>query len=321
MSKIPKIIHQTWKSKDIPDKYKDFVNSWKNLHPDWEYRLYDDDDCIHFVQAHYPQFLNAYLKLPTPVMKADMFRYLAVHQFGGVYADLDVKAFKSFNSLLTGNYDMIIGLEIDFNYTKSAKFAPVYKNFYSKWGIDKQYAQYCFMATPKNPILLKIVNSIVKDIDKIFHSNTQVNTIVKTGPGIFTKIIEKNKNSRLKILDLKLFGGIRNIILHYFFGVNKPHKESYVQHYELASWKNKDDIIYTLLSCVVLALLITIFIFFSYGIAYFNKCKKAKSKKCMTVLTYCKVKKILMILSSILLVLIFGILINFAVQDHGYWPF
>ena len=47
MSKIPKIIHQTYRTKnidDFPDLYKKCHDVVKELHPDFEYRLYDDDD-------------------------------------------------------------------------------------------------------------------------------------------------------------------------------------------------------------------------------------------------------------------------------------
>ena len=319
MSKIPKIIHQTWKSKDIPDKYKDFVNSWKKLHPDWEYRLYDDEDCLQLVKTYYPQFLNTYLQLPTPVMKADMFRYLAVHQFGGLYADLDTKAFKSFNELLTGDYDMIVGLEIDFNNLRFSKFNPIYKSYYKKHKVDKQYVQYAFLATPKNPILYEIVENIHKIKSK--KKNTHLDTFIGTGPAIFSRIVHANLHKKVHVLNVNAFNGITSILARYIFGINRPSKEAYLFHNEESSWKNKDDIIYTLLCCVVVALVITIFIFFNFGIIYFNKCKKVKSKKCIAVLTYCKIKKILMIFGTLLLVLIFCILINFAIQDRAYWPF
>ena len=51
MSRIPKLIHQTWKSYDLPEKYITLVDSWKKMHPDWKYKLYDDQDCIEFIQS------------------------------------------------------------------------------------------------------------------------------------------------------------------------------------------------------------------------------------------------------------------------------
>ena len=39
---IPRIIHQTWKSRDIPKHLRGYQESWLHKHPDWEYRLWDD---------------------------------------------------------------------------------------------------------------------------------------------------------------------------------------------------------------------------------------------------------------------------------------
>jgi len=50
---IPKIIHQTWKDRDIPEKWRRWQQSWKIYHPDWEYRLWTHEDIDQFVWRHY----------------------------------------------------------------------------------------------------------------------------------------------------------------------------------------------------------------------------------------------------------------------------
>ena len=112
---IPKIIHQTWKTKNLPVDFKNYSSAWKNLHPTWDYRLYDDNDCLFIVKKYFPQFLDTYLNLPIPVMKADMFRYMIIYQFGGLYADIDAEALKSFDDLIKKGDTMIVGTEIDFD--------------------------------------------------------------------------------------------------------------------------------------------------------------------------------------------------------------
>ena len=258
MSRIPKIIHQTWKSHDLPEKYIKLVNSWKNKHPDWEYKLYDDHDCIEFIQKYYNELFDTYQSLEEPVMKADMFRYLIVYHFGGLYADLDTEALKSFDELLNGNSKMIIGVELEFDNTILLKMAPVYNNFYKKNNLNKQYIQYCFLSEAKNPLLLEIAKEIARDKHKVFDSIKHANTIIKTGPGIFSKIVQKyiNNGYPIKVLDTKYFSGIRSAIKHYLFGINNPAKESYIKHYEMSSWRGQNDLVYTLASCLILGLLI-----------------------------------------------------------------
>jgi len=48
---VPAIIHQTWKSKDIPEKWKAAQQSCVELHPDYEYRLWTDDDGLELIKV------------------------------------------------------------------------------------------------------------------------------------------------------------------------------------------------------------------------------------------------------------------------------
>jgi len=316
---IPKILHQTWKTKEnLPVDFEKYSSTWKNLHPTWDYRLYDDNDCLLIVKKYFPQFLDTYLQLPTPVMKADMFRYMIIYQFGGLYADIDAEALKPFDNLINKDDKMIVGTEIDFDNLAFSKFNPLYKNYYKKHNIPVQYAQYVFLAEPKNPILYKILQHIKNK--KHVSGSTHTDTFLVTGPAIFSHIIHDNIKD-VKILNVKKFNGVTSIIGRYILGINNPSKETYTKHHEAASWKNRNDIVYTLLCCVILALFITFLVLFIFSIIYFNKCKGKTSKKCIEIIQYCRIKKIFIIISTILIVLCLAIMINFAIKDRAFWPF
>ena len=57
----------------------------------------------HFVKKFFPEFAAAYMSFEHPchVMRADLFRYLVLYKFGGVYMDLDGKCVKSFDQWWT----------------------------------------------------------------------------------------------------------------------------------------------------------------------------------------------------------------------------
>jgi mannosyltransferase OCH1-like enzyme len=57
---IPKIFHQTYKTKDISELYKAYQQKLLELHPDWEYRFYDDSDCKKIVTQYFPSFIPIY---------------------------------------------------------------------------------------------------------------------------------------------------------------------------------------------------------------------------------------------------------------------
>jgi hypothetical protein len=97
-----KIIHQTWKTDQIPAR--DFPHawqeSWKKCNPEWEYRLWTDDDNERLVRDHYPKFLDDFTTLERGVVKADVARALYLHMFGGLYADLDYICLKPFGGMI-----------------------------------------------------------------------------------------------------------------------------------------------------------------------------------------------------------------------------
>jgi inositol phosphorylceramide mannosyltransferase catalytic subunit len=93
--RIPKIIHQTWKTRDVPAAWAESVESWQRHHPDWEYRFWTDEDLARFVHDRHPWFLETWLDYPYAIQRVDSARYLILHTFGGVYSDLDIFARRS----------------------------------------------------------------------------------------------------------------------------------------------------------------------------------------------------------------------------------
>ena len=57
---IPQIIHQTFKSNQVPNSVRPMMQSWRRANPNWEIRFYDDEACSDFVQHEFPEYLNAY---------------------------------------------------------------------------------------------------------------------------------------------------------------------------------------------------------------------------------------------------------------------
>jgi len=114
--RIPKIIHQSWKDEHIPyDIYrKHWVDSWKLVYPDWTWKFWTDADNDALVRTHYPIFYRFYRSLTPNIKKADFSRFLYMHQYGGVYVDLDFMALKHLGPLLA-EYDVVLGKLSDDN--------------------------------------------------------------------------------------------------------------------------------------------------------------------------------------------------------------
>lgn len=86
---IPKLIHQTYKNFDIPDKWNQTYKSIRVWNPDYTYMFWTDENSREFIEGYYPWFLETYDSYPYNIMRADVIRYFALWHFGGIYMDLD----------------------------------------------------------------------------------------------------------------------------------------------------------------------------------------------------------------------------------------
>lgn len=88
---IPKIIHQTYKSRDLPPQFQASIDQLKAANPGWDYRFYDDSDIAKFISTFYGPHILKYYERINPQYgpaRADLFRYLLLYKYGGVYLDI-----------------------------------------------------------------------------------------------------------------------------------------------------------------------------------------------------------------------------------------
>lgn len=102
INKIPKIIWQTheWEEAEIPYDYKMASLTWKNLNPEWEYRYVSAEKRREQVKDYDQNILNFYDKC-SGISQSDIWRYIVLYQYGGVYSDMDSMCSMSLNNMLT----------------------------------------------------------------------------------------------------------------------------------------------------------------------------------------------------------------------------
>jgi len=97
---IPKIIHQIWVGpNEIPEKSKYFIQKIKQLHPNYEYKLWIDND------INSENFLNYkfIVKTSNYAQKADIMRYEILYRYGGIYLDIDFEILQNLDNLINGS--------------------------------------------------------------------------------------------------------------------------------------------------------------------------------------------------------------------------
>lgn len=98
---IPKIIHQTYKTNDIPKHWIEGSQKCQTLNPDYQYILWTDEMARDFISENYPWFLKTFDNYQYPIERADVIRYFILSHYGGIYIDLDDGCARSLDPLLT----------------------------------------------------------------------------------------------------------------------------------------------------------------------------------------------------------------------------
>lgn len=105
--KIPKIIHQIWLGPNSPPSFfYVFQQKLKNLHPDWEYKLWNEES---LEKLHLDNW-DLVEKSTNWGEKSDIIRADLLCRFGGVYLDDDIEPLMSLNELHE-KYDFYAGME------------------------------------------------------------------------------------------------------------------------------------------------------------------------------------------------------------------
>jgi len=226
-SSIPKIIIQTWKSHNIPLKYKDDIISMKKHNRKFQYMFFSDDDIDFFLKKNYPHYYDTFLKLPIFIQKIDFFRYIAIYHYGGFYFDLDMKGLYPLDEIL--NYDCVF--PVDQNIPSSRCNKHRY-NKYCKENLNLLLGQYAFGAKPKNDFIKKLCDTIHNNIDRYILEYKVIENIKNkeqyvyssTGPDFVTDVyLDYSNKSNIHIL-------------HY---PNNQYFGKFAKHNFYGTWKNK----------------------------------------------------------------------------------
>lgn len=192
---IPRIIHQTWKSKDVPVQMQKYVDRVKELHPGWQYKLWTDDDNDAFVKKEFPEFYPVFEGFSKNIMRADVIRYLIMYKIGGLYLDLDYEMLKPFQ------------------YTDKELVLPFSRKI--ALGDKRDLLGNCIFASAPHHIFWKnMIDDLQKNPPLVKH---YMEVLGATGPFFLTRIFEEGSYSDAFLPDRILFhpptpGNRRNYI-------------------------------------------------------------------------------------------------------------
>lgn len=209
---IPKIIHQVWIGpRTLPEYCKHHMQTWKDLHPDYEFKFWDNNNLPKLPDKAQAQF-DRYGSMEKWAFQCDVLRMHIVNTFGGVYVDVDYECFKRIDPLL------------------------VKKMFFVLRGLNIHWVpNSIFGSEPNNPIFNYIIENMK---DEPYHGPVFLGKEIKRylnlglGKEVKCDAIETACNDRDDILCVPG---------KYFF--NRKEADKYAFHQALQSWlpKNKGN--------------------------------------------------------------------------------
>ena len=190
---IPRIIHQLWKTSKIPHRWRDCAESWKKHHPNWEYRLWTDEDAGNLVKAHHPGLRGVLDSFPYTIQRVDIMRYLILSVFGGVYVDLDMECLQPLDVLLNG-----------------LQFAAAYEPPEHEADLrESRVVCNAFLAsTREHPLWSAAIGELLSRPPK--KALVHYDVLTSTGPLFLTRVIRQFAEKRLTLLDPRLVYPVAN---------------------------------------------------------------------------------------------------------------
>jgi mannosyltransferase OCH1-like enzyme len=194
---IPKRIYQTWKTKELPNGIRLVIKRMMELNPTYTHYLYDDTEMDSFVNEHFNgPIADAYNQLNIGASRADMWRYLILYKYGGVYLDIDSAILKCLDTLIRKEDVAIITRE-QFN------------GLYNQW---------ILIFKKGHPLLKAIIEQCVENINK----RSSNNILHLTGSTVFTKVINKCLMDSTKEIKGHIWNTPDTLLETYFFEKEHP---------------------------------------------------------------------------------------------------
>jgi hypothetical protein len=227
-TQIPRCIHQIWmQGKDcIPTRLQEARATWKDLHPLYTVKVWDEPQLEQLVHDTYWTVLIS--KCTTLIQRADIYRCAVLESEGGVYVDMDMYAIKSIEPLLqeldTQPQELALGKTSFFGSPLHSLLAVN-----NAWISAKPNST--FWKTVYFPLVLGNLHqfTLLDMISPLYH-------VLKTaGPGAWTRL---STDSRIKLVPKEFFYSLKKVKQSTLTAEDKEllRPLSYAYHRQDSSW-------------------------------------------------------------------------------------
>jgi len=240
--KLPRLIHFTVREKNAMLPHQALsIASWARLNPAYSILLYDDADIADFMSTYHAHLLPLFHRLSSQVERTDLWRYLVLCTFGGVYADSDVVAGRPVSSWVQ-DAGLLTGVENAFETMAAAR-----RRDYTR---VMQIVQWTIAARAGHPVVCRMGEYISRRMDQeasgaVSEEDRDHAILERTGPGIWSSSVHDYLRQHGVVPESMVGGGkvgdVR-ILPQSTFGcasstVNLADPIAYVYHMFKGSWR------------------------------------------------------------------------------------
>jgi mannosyltransferase OCH1-like enzyme len=171
---IPKKVWQCFRTKDVSSEIQALVERHKKQNPTWEFILWDDEDIREFIKKEYDEdMLVTFNSLTSGAGRADLWRYLVLFKYGGVYLDLDSEIVTPLDFWIFEQDECIL--------TNEGCTQPL--DHWPHPQVNRCMVQWALIYSAGHPFLEKTIERVVGNIKRKYCSN---NLLKCTGPVAYT---------------------------------------------------------------------------------------------------------------------------------------
>lgn len=228
---IPRLIHQTYPTLDLPAALAENVAQLKARNPRWTHTLYDDAAIEAFIRTHYDDSVWRDYDLIDPrygSARADFFRYLLIYRLGGVYLDIKSTATRPLDEVLRPDDAYILS---HWDNAPGASEAGMGRHAEVRDVPGGEFQQWHVMAEPGHPFLAAVIAAVRAGIARYhpLRGGTGKRAVLRlTGPIAYTRAIAPLRLAHPhRLVNARTELGLRYSVL----GGHTSHMRLFATHY------------------------------------------------------------------------------------------
>lgn len=180
--KIPRKIWQFCPDESMTRLQKAYSRTWSNENPEYVHTVCTVEEADQLVRDFFPELVSVYKKLPK-ASKEDLWAYLVLFKFGGIYAAIDSTCEQPMKKLIEATDDMLVGLQPRLDSRVLARKMGIKHH---SWPIQHWW----LACAPGHPIVRFLIDYVAQNVKRRFCAdNPDIDVALRSGAAPFNDAV------------------------------------------------------------------------------------------------------------------------------------